>query len=46
MSCDCAVAAKIRRRQVASAGASGSSQVDTPRLAKSPYSTSRAIFGS
>jgi hypothetical protein len=45
-SCDWAVAAKMRRRQTASAGASASSQLDTPRLAKSPYSTSRAIFGS
>ena len=35
MSCDCAVAAKIRRRHAASAGAASSSHVDTPRLAKS-----------
>ena len=35
-SCDCAVATNIRRRQTAPAGAESSSQVDTPRLAKSP----------
>src|SRR3989449_8409435 len=45
-SCDCAVATKMRRRQTAPAGADSSSQVDTPRLAKSPYPTSRLIFGS
>src|SRR2546430_4025113 len=43
-SCDCAVATNMRRRQTA--GADSSSQVDTPRLAKSPYDTSRLIFGS
>jgi hypothetical protein len=35
-SCDCAVATKIRRRHGASSGAASSSQVETPRLAKSP----------
>src|SRR5205807_3809154 len=46
ISCDCAVATKIRRRHAAPAGADSSSQVETPRLAKSPYDTSRLIFGS
>src|SRR5437667_2571636 len=45
-SCDCAVATNMRRRQTAPAGADSSSHVDTPRLAKSPYDTSRLIFGS
>src|SRR5216110_3625762 len=45
-SCDCAVATKMRRRQTAPAGADSSSHVDTPRLAKSPYITSRLILGS
>ncbi len=36
ISCDWAVATKIRRRHAASAGAFSSSQVATPRLAKSP----------
>src|SRR3989449_5247825 len=45
-SCDCAVATNMRRRQTAPAGADSSSHVDTPRLAKSPYPTSRLIFGS
>src|SRR4029077_16044169 len=35
-SCDCAVAAKIRRWHAASAGDDSSSHVATPRLAKSP----------
>ena len=42
-SCDWAVATKMRRRQAAPAGADPSSQVETPRLAKSPYVTSRRI---
>ncbi len=46
MSCDCAVATKMRRRHTAAAGAVSSSQVETPRLAKSPYITSRLILGS
>ena len=46
MSCDCAVAAKIRRRHGVSIGAASSSQVDTPRFAKSLYGMLRAICGS
>src|SRR2546426_7059594 len=45
-SCDCAVATNIRRRQAAPVEADSSSQVETPRLAKSPYLTVRSIFGS
>jgi hypothetical protein len=36
----------MRRRPAAPAGADSSSQVDTPRLAKSPYVTPRSILGS